>query len=280
MVIGKFIGWLRGTRDSSPLPEELWQSTLATLPFLERLNEEEKLRLRVMTEGFLAKKEFTSAGGLELTDAMCASIAVQGCLPVLNLGLECYRDWVGIIVYPDEFVIPRSVEDEFGVVHEYEDIAAGEAWEGGPLLISWRDAQMAGDGYNVVIHEFAHKLDMLGGPADGVPPLPPGISRKEWEDTLLAAYDDFCGQVDDVEARWNRTGEDLSENLPFDPYAAEHPGEFFAVLSEIFFEQPEILREVYPALYTLFTRFYRQDPAQGSARETISSPCPGSSSRP
>ncbi|MFT3850033.1 MAG: zinc-dependent peptidase [Propionivibrio sp.] len=264
MVIGKFIGWLRGAKESSPLPNELWQTTFDALPFLARLGDEERLRLRALAEQFLAQKEFTSAGGLELTDAMCVSIAVQGCLPILNLGLGCYRNWIGIVVYPDEFVIPRSVEDEFGVVHEYDDIASGEAWDGGPLLISWQDAQMAGDGYNVVIHEFAHKLDMLGGSADGIPPLPSGIARKEWEDTLLAAYDDFCAQVDAVETRWERTGEDLSEGLPFDPYAAEHPGEFFAVLSETFFEQPEILCEVYPALYALFARFYRQDPAQSS----------------
>ena len=88
MVIGKFIGWLRGAKDASPLPEELWQSTLAALPFLARLNDDERLRLRLLAEQFLAQKEFTSAGGLVLTDAMCASIAVQGCLPVLNLGKE------------------------------------------------------------------------------------------------------------------------------------------------------------------------------------------------
>lgn len=276
MVIEKLFGWLSGKPQATKLPDELWQATLDALPFLGRLDDAEKARLRILTEEFLAQKEFTSAGGLELTDNICASIAVQGCLPVLNLGLDCYREWVGVIVYPDEFVIPRSVEDEFGVVHEYDDVAAGEAWEGGPLLISWQDAQMAGDGYNVVIHEFAHKLDMLNGEANGVPPLPPGIPREAWEETLRAAYDDFCARVDEVEAHWERTGEDFSETLPFDPYAAEHPGEFFAVLSETFFEQPEILRDVYPALYTRFARFYRQDPA----RTSLSSPCRESSSRP
>lgn len=264
MVIGKLVDWLRGRKESSPLPDELWQATRQSLPFLDRLDDDESARLRALAEQFLAQKEFTSAGGLELTDAMCVSIAVQGCLPILNLGLDCYRDWVGIIVYPDEFVIPRSVEDEFGVVHEYDDIASGEAWEGGPLLISWQDAQMAGDGYNVVIHEFAHKLDMLTGTADGIPPLPRSISRAAWEETLFAAYDDFCAQVDAAEVHWEQSGEDLSESLPFDPYAAEHPGEFFAVLSETFFEQPEVLRDVYPALYALFVRFYRQDPARTS----------------
>lgn len=254
MSIGKFIPWLRGKKDIKRLPDQLWQDTLSALPFLDRLSSEEKDRLRQLSEAFLAEKEFTSAGGLELSDAMCVSIAVQGCLPILNLGLACYRDWVGLIVYPDEFIIPRSVEDEFGIVHEYDDVASGEAWEGGPLLISWRDAQMAGDGYNVVIHEFAHKLDMLGGEADGIPPLPPGLARKDWEETLLAAYEDFCARVDAAE------NDDL--DTLFDPYAAESPGEFFAVMSEAFFETPETLRREYPALYVQLSQFYRQDPAE------------------
>jgi Mlc titration factor MtfA (ptsG expression regulator) len=253
MPFGKFINWLRGKAKATPLPDALWQETLATLPFLDRLNDEEKSRLRTLAEAFLGEKEFTSAGGLELTDAMCVSIAAQGCLPILNIGLESYRGWIGIIVYPDEFIIPRTIEDESGVVHEYDDVASGEAWEGGPLLISWRDAQMAGQGYNVVIHEFAHKLDMLSGEVNGTPPLPPGLSRKAWEETLLAAYDNFCALVD--------TAEEDDEETLLDPYAAESPGEFFAVMSETFFETPDKLRDEYPALYELFSRFYRQDPA-------------------
>ncbi|MEI7611867.1 MAG: M90 family metallopeptidase [Betaproteobacteria bacterium] len=251
--MAKLFNWLRGKPEPSPLPERLWQETLDRLPFLHRLSPNDRSRLKKLTEDFLADKEFTTAGELELTDAMCVLIAVQGCLPILNLGLVCYRDWVGIIVYPDEFVIPRSVEDEYGVMHEYVDIASGEAWAGGPLLISWNDAQMAGDGYNVVIHEFAHKLDMLNGEADGIPPLPPGLPRKEWEDTLLAAYENFCTQVD--------AAEEYGEATLIDPYAAENPGEFFAVLSETFFESPADLRQEYPALYALFVRFYQQDPA-------------------
>ena len=252
MVLKKLINWLRGRQEAPHIPEELWQQTLTTLPFLERLSADEKSRLKQLCEAFLAEKEFSSAGGLELTDAMCVSIAVQGCLPILNLGLSCYRGWVGIVVYPGEFVIPRVIEDEFGVVHEFDDIASGEAWEGGPVLISWDDAQMAGSGYNVVIHEFAHKLDMLNGDADGLPPLPPKLTPQLWEETLLAAYDDFCQRVDDAEQR--------GEETRLDPYAAENPAEFFAVMSETFFEMPELLKEEYPELYTLFCNFYRQDP--------------------
>lgn len=248
MPIGKIINWLRGEKPVAALPDELWQETIARLPFLAHLDTEEMARLRALTEAFLAEKEFTSAGGLELTDAMCVSIAVQGCLPILNLGLSCYRDWVGIIVYPDEFVIPRTQEDEFGIVHEYDEVASGEAWEGGPLLISWNDAQMAGDGYNVVIHEFAHKLDMLNGDADGMPALHGDLDEGEWQAVFGSTYDDFCQRVD--------SGEDTL----IDPYASETPGEFFAVLSESFFEIPDVVAGEYPALYDLLRRYYRQDP--------------------
>ena len=196
---------------------------------------------------------------------MCVSIAAQGCLPILNLGLHCYRDWVGIVVYPDEFVIPRTVEDEFGVVHEYDDVASGEAWEGGPLIISWHDVQMAGEGYNVVIHEFAHKLDMRNGEADGIPPLPAELPRRDWESTLMAAYEDFCAKVDTLDAAPEPLADEIADALPLDPYAAENPGEFFAVASETFFETPDRLATHQPALYTLLKKYFRQDPLRQPA---------------
>ena len=143
-------------------------------------------------------------------------------------------------------------------------MASGEAWEGGPLLISWHDAQMAGDGYNVVIHEFAHKLDMRNGEADGIPPLPPGLSRQEWETALLAAYADFCRRLEAADAH----GKEYEEASLIDSYAAENPAEFFAVLSETFFETPESFLQEYPALYALFIRFYLQEPAANALLDT------------
>lgn len=131
---------------------------------------------------------------------------------------------------------------------EYDDVLSGEAWEGGPLIISWRDAQMAGDGYNVVIHEFAHKLDMLNGEADGIPALHAGLPVDRWERVFFAAWEDFCQRVDS------------GEETRIDPYASEHPAEFFAVLSENFFEQPALLTAEYPELYALLRDYYRQDP--------------------
>ncbi|HEX6735070.1 MAG TPA: M90 family metallopeptidase, partial [Azonexus sp.] len=222
--------WLRRER-AKPIPPALWQRTVAAQPFLAALDAAEQARLKALAEAFLGEKEFTAAGGLVLSDEICVAIAAQGCLPILNLGLAAYRDWVGIVVYPDEFVVPREIHDDDGVVHEYADVLSGEAWPGGPLVVSWHDVQMAGDGYNVVIHEFAHKLDMLNGEADGMPALHSGIAAADWEETLLAAYDDFCERVD------------AGEETRIDPYASDDPAEFFAVLSESFFDQPAVFAE-------------------------------------
>jgi Mlc titration factor MtfA (ptsG expression regulator) len=230
------------------IPNHLWAMTVASLPFIDTLSGDDQKQLKTLAEGFLAEKEFSTAQGLDLTDEICVSIAAQGCLPILKLGLGAYRDWIGIVVYPDEFVVPRRFEDESGVIHEYDDVLSGEAWEGGPLIISWHDVQMAGDGYNVVIHEFAHKLDMLNGEPDGMPALHSGITETEWQAKFDDAYDDFCRRVDG------------GEDTPIDPYASTDLIEFFAVLTENFFETPDIVAHEYPAIYGLLCRYYLQDP--------------------
>jgi Mlc titration factor MtfA (ptsG expression regulator) len=242
---------LRGKKPVT-IPDHLWTTIVASLPFIDALAVDDKKQLKMLSEGFLAEKEFSTAGGLDLTDEICVSIAAQGCLPILKLGLSAYRDWIGIVVYPDEFVVPRRFEDESGVVHEYDDVLSGEAWEGGPLIISWHDVQMAGDGYNVVIHEFAHKLDMLNGEPDGMPALHSGITEKEWQAKFSDAYEDFCRRVDS------------GENTYIDPYASTDPIEFFAVLTESFFEIPDVVADEYPAIYGLLCRYYLQDPLGAS----------------
>ena len=241
------LDWFRREK-ASTIPDELWTTTIAALPFLAALAVDEQKSLKSLAEDFLAEKEFSAGGGLELSDEICVSIAAQGCLPILELGLTAYRGWVGIVVYPDEFVVPRRIEDEDGVVHEFDDVLSGEAWEGGPLLVSWHDAQMAGTGYNVVIHEFAHKLDMLNGEADGIPALHSGLTAEAWDDVFIPAFEDFRRRVDS------------GEETVIDPYASDDPAEFFAVLSENFFERPDLVDREYPALYTLLRSYYRQDP--------------------
>jgi Mlc titration factor MtfA (ptsG expression regulator) len=178
-------------------------------------------------------------------------IAVNACLPILNLGIDAYDEWATVIVYPDEFVIEYEEEDEAGLVHSGRDLRAGEAWDRGPLVISLRDvhAQSAREGYNVVIHECAHKLDMRNGASNGFPPLHRGMSVRRWTEAFTRAYEDLQGRI----------GRD--EQTPVDDYAAESPAECFAVFSEYFFEAPHRLYTAYPAVYEQLTGFYRQDPA-------------------
>lgn len=240
----------KSRRSSVAIAEERWQQVETRLPFLGHLSPEARARLRSLALQLISEKEWHGARGLVLTEEIQLSIALQACLPVLELGLSWYRDWVGIIVYRGDFVIPRQVVDEHGIVHEYDDAVLGEAWEGGPVLLSWFDAAEYEDngGINVVIHEFAHKLDMRGGMPDGLPPLHPGMSRGDWISAFSAAFEDFRVRVD--------SGEDTE----LDPYASESPAEFFAVMSEAFFQTPRLLRQEYPAVYRQLQLFYRQDP--------------------
>jgi Mlc titration factor MtfA (ptsG expression regulator) len=228
---------------------ELWASTEQSLPFLRHLNSAERDRLRQLARELIAEKEWAGAQGLQLTANIQLAIALQACLPVLNLGLDWYSDWVGIVVYPGDFVIPRQSIDENGVVHEYDDAVLGEAWAGGPVLISWFDHAEDIDGINVVIHEFAHKLDMRNGAADGVPPLPAEMSRANWIAAMEHAYLDLQQRADNGEV------------CVLDPYGAESPAEFFAVASEAFFQTPTVLQTEYPQVFTQLRRFYRQNPA-------------------
>lgn len=231
------------------VPDALWEAVEAELPFLNWLDTDERRRLRELARAFLADKQFHGANDLVLTDAIMLSIALQACLPVLNIGLEVYRGWVGVIVYAGDFIIPRAEIDEDGVVHEFEDEVLGEAWDGGPVLVSWQRGAPLQEGLNVVIHEFAHKLDMANGEADGLPPLPPEMSQSVWASIFTEAYERFCAQVD------------ADEPTALDPYASEHPAEFFAVASEAFFETPCQLQDAFPAVYEQLRGLYRLDPA-------------------
>jgi hypothetical protein len=230
------------------IEDALWDSAVGNFGFIGNLKQEESTKLKQLALLFLAEKEFSPAAGLELTDLMRVSIAAQACLPVLELGLDWYSGWHGIVVYPGDFRVRRTETDEDGVVHEWDDELAGEALPGGPVVLSW-DAAARDPYINVVIHEFAHKLDMLNGVVDGMPPLHRGMDRAAWQAAFKQAYEGFCDAVERGKNTW------------LDPYAAEHPSEFFAVLSEAFFEDPKETRRRYPGVYDQLRRFYRQDPA-------------------
>jgi Mlc titration factor MtfA (ptsG expression regulator) len=252
------MGWLRDWKRRRVLArhridDALWRRALRHLPFLRGLSADEERRLREMAVLFLAEKQFAPVRGVVLSDDDRVEIALQACLPVLALGLDWYEDWVGIVVHPSDFHVRRSQTGEDGVVHEWDDELAGESWPGGPVVLSWEalddSGSVAEGGANVVIHEFAHKLDMRSGEADGVPPLPSRAARERWTEVFDAAFDRFCSDVE--------SGKDTL----LDPYAAEHEAEFFAVASEAFFESPNALRREFPALYELFSNFYKQNPA-------------------
>lgn len=239
----------RRTLARKPIPENLWQTAIARSEMLGRLSADELKRLRDIATLFLHEKQIHGAGDLQIDDEMRIAIAVQACILILNLDLDYYRGWVEVIVYPDEFVPEREVVDDAGVVHTSREPMSGEAWLHGPVILSWADVEYAVEGANVVIHEFAHKLDMLNGDANGFPPLHAAMSRADWASAFSTAYGDFCKRVDS------------DEDTEIDPYAAENPGEFFAVMSEAFFETPRTVRDEYPQVYAQLVRFYRQDPA-------------------
>ena len=232
------------------LDERRWRTALDHYPFARVLSGEERSRLRDWVVLFLHEKSLVGAGGLVLRDEMRVGIATQACMLILNLDLDYYRGWDEVIVYPGEFVAEYEYMDDAGVVHQVEEPMTGESWLAGPVILSWADAEQRGDGhgYNVVIHEFAHKLDMLNGDANGFPPLHAGMDREEWSRAFSAAYGDFGRRVQQ------------DEPVDIDPYAAENPAEFFAVLSEAFFEIPATVLERYPAVYGQLAAFYRQDP--------------------
>jgi MtfA peptidase len=255
------VGWFRQWRRARVLrrqtiDEELWRVTVTQYPFTRSLSASDLTRLRELVTLFLHEKGIHGAGGMVVGDDMRIAIAIQACVLILNLGLDYYRGWVEVIVYPDEFVAEREFVDEAGVAHTIEEPMTGESWERGPVILSWADANEGGraGGYNVVIHEFAHKLDMLNGEPNGFPPLHADMSRGAWVDAFTRAYEDFCAKVD---------GDAL---LDIDDYAAESPAEFFAVMSEAFFESPHNLYSLYRDVYVQLAQFYRQEPRARLAR--------------
>jgi Mlc titration factor MtfA (ptsG expression regulator) len=238
---------------TSAIPEPLWREALESLPFLAIYTEAELVRLRQHVVLFLSAKSIVAAGGFVVTPLMRTMIAIQACVLTLNLASHYYDGWENVVVYPDEFVTGLEYEDEAGVVHRRDEPLAGEAVPGGPVILSWPDVEASTDwssaGMNLVIHEFAHKIDMRGGEANGCPPLHPDMPRRTWQKAMSAAYEHFRGRVQNGEV------------TEIDPYAAESPAEFFAVLSEVFFAEPTLLQAEYPGVYRLFAQFYRQDPA-------------------
>lgn len=238
-------------RTPADIDDALWQRTRAAVPWLHALDAERSARLRPLVARFLHEKTITEVGELLLDEDARAILATLCCLPLLEFGGEGLHGWSQLLVYPDAFRAKRSHVDAAGVLHEWDDELIGEAWEQGPLILSWADVQAdlaePDAGFCVAIHEMAHKLDALDGLMDGTPPLPRAW-QKQWADDFQQAFDGFNAQLDaGVEPR-------------IDPYAAEAPEEFFAVCSEYHFSDPATLAEVFPQVAGHLQRLYGTSP--------------------
>jgi len=234
------------------IPHDQWLDATESLPVLQGLTAVEKAHLRELATLFIHEKQFVGVQEIQLTDAMCLIIAAQACLPVLKLGPGCLSGWIDIVVYPGAFMVSREERDAAGVVHHEERALIGESWSRGPLILSWdevqRDILEIQSGRNVVIHEIAHKLDMLNGPADGFPPLHYGMPVNEWTTKLSTAYESLVRRVEH------------HHRACINPYAATSPAEFFAVISEYFFCAPETLNTHFADVYQQLRIYYRQNP--------------------
>jgi Mlc titration factor MtfA (ptsG expression regulator) len=233
-----------------PIDEPLWQQALRRCAPARRLGASDQAALRVLATLFLVRKSVEPVKDLQLDDADLVLLAVNACVPILKLSMDWYDGWGSLIVYPDAFIPRRQTVDAAGVVHQSDTMLAGEAWGRGPVILSWSEVLHGGNrpGHNVIIHEMAHKLDMLNGSANGFPPLHRGMDRRKWPQVFSAAFNQLKQTQSD------------GGDMPIDPYALESPAEFFAVASEQFFEAPANLREHLPDVYRQLELFYRQHP--------------------
>lgn len=230
-----------------------WQQAME-IPLLASLNASERQALISLAERFLRQKRLVVLQDFELDDLKSCRLALLFCLPILSLGFDWLDGFHEVLIYPAPFVVDDEWQDEFGLVHRERMVQSGQSWQQGPIILNWQDIQDSFDlsGFNLVIHEVAHKLDARGsGESTGVP----AMALREvaaWERDLLEAMNAIQDEVDLV-------GENAAT---IDAYAASDPAECFAVLSEYFFSAPELLLSRFPQVYQRMRQFYRQDPWQ------------------
>ena len=245
---------------AEPFPDAWLAIVDRNLPCARRLPEEDRRELIGHIQVFLPEKSFEGCGGLELTDEIRVTIAAHACLLLLHQEEPSYYpDLDSILVYPSAYVA-KAVRHEGGVVIESEDARLGESWQRGTVVLAWdhvlHDARAFRDGHNVALHEFAHQLDGEDGDMDGAPHLPARARYAAWARVLGDEYAELTARVH------------RARSSDLDPYGATNPAEFFAVVTESFFERPLAMKERHPELYAELAAFYRQDPASWSERGT------------
>lgn len=251
-------GWTRRRRRARLLaqaPPASFETALCTLPFYERLSPEDRRLLRDKTRVLIAEKNWEGVGGVEVDDTMRAQIAAQAALLILHLDNDHFPNVQSILVHPDEIESIHGEVDEIGIVHEGVQ-HAGESWHVGFVALSWPDVlegiEAPGNGYNVVFHEFAHRLDQETGWMDGTPALDDQGLLARWREVMSREFE--------------KLGRDAERGRePFlDPYGASEETEFFAVVTESFFDRPRALKRKHPELYEVLSAYYRQDPTYGA----------------
>lgn len=260
-----FFGWITERRRrrilEDPFPDEWTRIIESNMAGYAHLDDEEQTHLRQLVQVFVAEKNWEGAGGLEMDDEVRVTVAAQACLLILELEHALYRQVESIVVYPSTVVTRPRTPSIFSLATDLPEQAMpilGQAFTRGPVILVWDAVRRGGidprDGRNVVYHEFAHKLDMLGGAADGVPPIAERDVYARWVEVFTCEYE----ALKEASRRGRRTF--------LDPYALKSGAEFFAVATEHFFEQGPKMERDHPAMYEVLRDFYRQDPAARERR--------------
>ena len=255
-----------------PFPTE-WRDILKRrVPYVRAMPADLQLQLKAHIQVFLAEKAFIGCDGLEITDEIRVTIAAQACLLILNRPSFYYPELRQILVYPGSFVVEREHTDGAGIKHAGRQVLAGESWSNGQVVLSWDDtlqgAAVPDDGNNVVIHEFAHQLDQEKGVANGAPVLARRAHYRRWSQVLNDEYRALQARIRFRHEPVRYAGiEDTGQTQEYAPqeplfsdYGATDPAEFFAVISEVFFERPARMAQEHSALYQELVQFYRLDP--------------------
>ncbi len=236
-----------------PFPPEWREILRRRVPYVRHMPADLQLQLKKHMQVFLAEKPFIGCAGLEVTEEMRVTIAAQACLLMLNRRRPSYFAQLRqILIYPGAFLVDRVHTDGAGVLQDQRRALSGESWSQGQVILSWQDtldgAAVFNDGQNVVIHEFAHQLDQENGHANGAPLLAGAKRYERWSQVMAAEF-----------ARLGALA-DAGQPSLLSPYGATDPAEFFAVASEVFFEQPHQLATDSPALFQELSHFYRLNP--------------------
>ncbi|UCX05406.1 M90 family metallopeptidase [Shewanella glacialimarina] len=221
-------------------------------PYFKSMPTDLQLQLKKHIQIFIDEKQFIGCDGLMITDEMKVTVAAQACLLLLNRKTDYYPNLKQILIYPHAFIVEQQKVDFAGVTSQHRSVLLGESWGNGKVILSWQNTLNGAadpfDGENVVIHEFAHQLDQENGPANGAPALRQIKDYAHWSSTLGKEFNQlqYCA----------------SQQIPslFNYYGATNPAEFFAVISETFFEKPKQFFQQHPKLYNELSQFYQLDP--------------------